>query len=35
MKALRYYGARDVRHEDMDDPVPQSDRDAIVQVTAW
>lgn len=34
MKALRYYGARDIRHEDMDDPVPQSDRDAIVQVSA-
>ena len=34
MKALRYYGARDVRYEAMDDPVPQSDRDAIVQVSA-
>ena len=34
MKALRYYGARDIRHEDMDDPVPQSDRDAVVKVTA-
>ncbi|MDP3907143.1 alcohol dehydrogenase family protein [Novosphingobium sp.] len=34
MKALRYYGARDIRHEAMDDPTPQSDRDAIVQVTA-
>jgi 2-desacetyl-2-hydroxyethyl bacteriochlorophyllide A dehydrogenase len=34
MKALRYYGARDVRYEAMDDPTPQSDRDAIVKVTA-
>ncbi|MDE2434981.1 MAG: alcohol dehydrogenase catalytic domain-containing protein [Sphingomonadales bacterium] len=34
MKALRYYGARDVRYEGMDDPAPQSDRDAIVQVKA-
>ena len=34
MKALRYYGARDVRFEAMDDPTPQSDRDAIVQVSA-
>ena len=34
MKALRYYGARDIRHETMDDPVPQSDRDAIVRVKA-
>ena len=34
MKALRYYGARDIRHESMDDPVPQSDRDAIVKVEA-
>lgn len=34
MKALRYYGARDVRYEGMDDPVPQSDRDAVVKVTA-
>ncbi|MFM5922847.1 MAG: alcohol dehydrogenase family protein [Novosphingobium sp.] len=34
MKALRYYGARDVRFEGMDDPTPQSDRDAIVKVTA-
>lgn len=33
MKALRYYGARDIRHEAMDDPVLQSDRDAIVQMT--
>jgi 2-desacetyl-2-hydroxyethyl bacteriochlorophyllide A dehydrogenase len=34
MKALRYHGARDVRFEGMDDPTPQSDRDAIVKVTA-
>ncbi|MFM5917594.1 MAG: alcohol dehydrogenase family protein [Novosphingobium sp.] len=34
MKALRYYGARDVRFESMDDPVPQSNRDAVVKVTA-
>lgn len=34
MKALRYYGPRDVRYEDMDDPVPLSDRDAIVKVEA-
>lgn len=34
MKALRYYGARDVRFEAMDDPTPQSDRDAVVQVSA-
>lgn len=34
MKALRYYGARDVRYEGMDDPTPQSDRDAVVKVSA-
>ena len=34
MKALRYYGARDMRYEGMDDPTPQSDRDAIVKVSA-
>ena len=34
MKALRYHGARDVRFEAMDDPTPQSDRDAVVKVTA-
>ena len=34
MKALRYYGAHDIRYESMDDPTPQSDRDAIVKVTA-
>jgi 2-desacetyl-2-hydroxyethyl bacteriochlorophyllide A dehydrogenase len=33
MKALRYYGARDIRHEDMDDPKLESDRDAIIQMT--
>lgn len=34
MKALRYYGERDVRYEAMDDPAPQSARDAIVKVEA-
>ena len=34
MKALRYYGARDVRYEAMDDPTPQSERDAVVKVSA-
>lgn len=34
MKALRYYGARDVRYEAMDDPAPQSDSDAVVKVEA-
>ncbi|MGC8535557.1 MAG: alcohol dehydrogenase family protein [Rhizomicrobium sp.] len=34
MKALRYYGARDVRYEVMEDPLPQSERDAIVKVSA-
>eukprot|EP01037_Dinobryon_pediforme_P009113 gene9113-9193_t len=33
MKALRYYGARDIRHESMDDPRLHSDRDAIVRMT--
>ena len=28
MKALRYYGARDIRHEGMDDPRLESERDA-------
>ena len=32
MKALRYHGARDIRFEAMDDPTPQSDRDAIIKV---
>ena len=34
MKALRYYGARDIRHEGMDDPNLQSDHDAIVKMDA-
>lgn len=34
MKALRYYGARDIRHEAMDDPVLLSDRDAIIKMQA-
>lgn len=34
MKALRYYGPQDIRYESMDDPTPQSDRDAIVKVEA-
>ncbi|NML92274.1 alcohol dehydrogenase family protein [Novosphingobium olei] len=34
MKALRYHGERDIRHESMDDPVLQSDRDIIVKVDA-
>ena len=34
MKALRYYGPRDVRYETMDDPAPQSVADAVVRVTA-
>ncbi len=34
MRALRYYGARDVRYETMEDPMPQSERDAIVKVDA-
>lgn len=33
MKALRYFGARDIRHESMDDPRLESDRDAIVRMT--
>ena len=33
MKALRYYGARDIRHEGMDDPRIESERDAIVRMT--
>lgn len=33
MKALRYYGARDIRHEGMDDPRLESDRDAIIRMT--
>ena len=34
MKALRYYGARDIRYEAMDDPTPQGTGDAIVKVDA-
>lgn len=34
MKALRYFGAHDIRHDDMPDPVLETDRDAIVQMTA-
>lgn len=34
MKALRYFGARDIRYENMDDPKLHSERDAIVQVSA-
>lgn len=33
MKALRYYGTRDIRHDTMDDPALLSDRDAIVRMT--
>ena len=33
MKALRYYGARDIRHEGMDDPRLATQRDAIVRMT--
>jgi threonine dehydrogenase-like Zn-dependent dehydrogenase len=32
MKALRYYGARDVRFETMDDPAPQDVTEAVVMV---
>ena len=34
MKALCYHGARDIRCDSMDDPVPQSARDAIIRMTA-
>ena len=34
MKALRYFGARDIRHDDMPDPRLEFDRDAIVRMTA-
>ena len=34
MRALRYYGERDVRYDSMDDPAPQSLRDAVVKVDA-
>jgi 2-desacetyl-2-hydroxyethyl bacteriochlorophyllide A dehydrogenase len=33
MKALRYFGPRDVRYETMDDPDLQDDRDVLVKVT--
>ena len=33
MKALRYHGTRDIRHEAMDDPRLQSEHEAIVQMT--
>ena len=32
MKALRYFGARDIRCESMDDPQLQDARDAIIKV---
>lgn len=32
MKALRYFGPRDIRYESMDDPAIQDDRDVIVKV---
>lgn len=32
MKALRYFGARDIRYDSMDDPVLESDRDAIIKI---
>lgn len=34
MKALCYHGARDIRHDSMDDPVLLSDGDAIIRMTA-
>ena len=34
MKALRYFGERDIRFDSMDDPQLESDRDAIIQMTA-
>jgi hypothetical protein len=34
MKALRYFGERDIRHDSMEDPKLESDRDAIVKMTA-
>ena len=33
MKALRYFGPRDIRLDSMDDPIPMDDRDAIVKVS--
>lgn len=32
MKALRYFGPRDIRYDQIDDPVLQDDRDAIMRV---
>jgi len=32
MKALRYFGERDIRYDDMADPVLESDRDAIIRM---
>lgn len=34
MKALRYFGARDIRYDDMADPVIENDGDAIVKMDA-
>jgi 2-desacetyl-2-hydroxyethyl bacteriochlorophyllide A dehydrogenase len=34
MKALRYFGERDIRYDAMDDPTLLSDRDAIVKMEA-
>ena len=34
MKALRYFGERDIRFDSMDDPRLESDRDAIIQMDA-
>jgi 2-desacetyl-2-hydroxyethyl bacteriochlorophyllide A dehydrogenase len=34
MKALRYFGERDIRYDSMDDPALLSDRDAIVKMDA-
>lgn len=32
MKALRYFGPRDIRYDRMDDPKPLDDRDAVMKV---
>jgi threonine dehydrogenase-like Zn-dependent dehydrogenase len=34
MKALRYFGTRDIRYDSMADPVLESDRDAIIKMDA-
>ena len=34
MKALRYFGERDIRFDSMDDPRLESDRDAIISMDA-